>query len=42
MASAVDLASLLIDDMKRALVFFEQHPVTHPLTSDEATGFSHN
>ena len=37
-----DLASLLIADMKRAIDFFGQHPVTRPLTSDEASGFSHN
>ena len=37
-----DLASLLIADMKRAIDFFGQHPVTRPMTSDEASGFSHN
>ena len=36
-----DLASLLIADMKRAIAFFEQHPVTRPQTADEASGFSH-
>lgn len=38
---SLDLASLLIDDMKRALEFFEKHPVTKPLTKSEATGFNH-
>lgn len=37
-----DLASLLIDDMKRSIAFFEQHPVSRPMTSDEASGFNHN
>ncbi|MFG1419002.1 glutamate decarboxylase [Xanthobacter sp. V0B-10] len=37
-----DLAGLLIDDMKRALDYFAKHPVTAPLTSDEASGFNHN
>lgn len=37
-----DLASLLIEDIKRALEFFKLHPVTRPMTSDEASGFNHN
>ncbi len=37
-----DLASLLLDDFRRALDFFAKHPVTHPLTDDEAAGFNHN
>jgi glutamate decarboxylase len=37
-----DLASLLIDDLKRAIDFFAQHPVSHPMTEDEAAGFNHN
>ncbi|TCK28586.1 glutamate decarboxylase [Ancylobacter aquaticus] len=37
-----DLASLLLDDLRRALDFFAKHPVTHPLTDDEAAGFNHN
>lgn len=37
-----DLASLLIDDFQRSLDFFARHPVTHPLTEDEAAGFNHN
>ncbi len=36
-----DLASLLIDDIKRALEYFEAHPVTKPLTESEASGFNH-
>ena len=36
-----DLGSLLIDDLKRSLVYFEKHPVSKPLSEDEAGGFSH-
>ncbi|MCL7999474.1 glutamate decarboxylase [Brucella sp. 21LCYQ03] len=36
-----DLGSLLIDDIKRAVEYFEKHPVSNPLTSDEAGGFNH-
>ncbi|WP_421566303.1 glutamate decarboxylase [Ochrobactrum sp. EDr1-4] len=36
-----DLGSLLIDDLKRSLDYFEKHPVSKPLTEDEAGGFSH-
>ena len=36
-----DLGALLIDDMKRALEYFKQHPITKPLTEKEAGGFSH-
>lgn len=36
-----DLGSLLIDDIKRAVDYFEKHPVSNPLTSEEAGGFKH-
>ena len=36
-----DLASLLLEDMKRALEHFENHPVHTNLTEDEASGFHH-
>lgn len=36
-----DLGSLLIEDMKRALDYFEKHPVSHPLTEKEGAGFNH-
>lgn len=36
-----DLACLLLNDIKRALDYFNQHPVTHPLTEAEASGFNH-
>ena len=37
-----DLAGLLIEDMKRALDYFEKHPVVKPLTETEAGGFKHS
>ncbi|MCS0495972.1 glutamate decarboxylase [Ancylobacter sp. MQZ15Z-1] len=37
-----DLACLLIDDIRRSVEFFAQHPVTLPMTPDEAAGFNHN
>ncbi|MFK8252106.1 glutamate decarboxylase [Ancylobacter terrae] len=37
-----DLASLLLADLKRALDFFEKHPVVNPLTHDESASFNHN
>jgi glutamate decarboxylase len=36
-----DLAGLLVEDMKRAMVFFEQHPVHASMTAEEAGGFKH-
>lgn len=39
---SIDLASLLIDDMKRALDYFSKHPISVPLTKEEASGFNHN
>lgn len=36
-----DLGSLLIDDLKRSLDYFEKHPISKPLSEDEAGGFSH-
>jgi len=36
-----DLASLLLKDMKQALVYFDKHPVGIPQQSEEATGFHH-
>ena len=37
-----DLASLLLDDMRRSLDFFAKHPVTRPMGEEEASGFNHN
>ena len=36
-----DLAALLLDDMKRAIDFFEQHPIHAIMTAKEAGGFTH-
>ena len=36
-----DLASLLLDDLRRALDYFEKHPVTRPLSAAEGSGFRH-
>ncbi|MFI5409504.1 glutamate decarboxylase [Kaistia sp. UC242_56] len=39
---SLDLGSLLLDDMRRAVDFFDKHPVVKPLTEEEASGFNHN
>jgi len=36
-----DLASLFIEDVKRSLEFFAAHPVSKPMTEEEAGGFHH-
>jgi glutamate decarboxylase len=36
-----DLISLLIEDFKRSLEYFEKHPVSHPATAAEASGYHH-
>lgn len=36
-----DMASLLIDDIKRSLEYFKQHPATVPMTEEEGGGFHH-
>lgn len=36
-----DLAGLLIEDIKRSLEYFKKHPVTNPLSEEEAGGFNH-
>jgi glutamate decarboxylase len=36
-----DLASLLVEDMKNALAYFEDHPVSKPLNEEEAGGYRH-
>ncbi len=36
-----DLATLLVEDMKRAIAFFEKHPVHTSLSAKEAGGFRH-
>jgi glutamate decarboxylase len=36
-----DLASLLIEDMKRTLDYFAKHPMQNSLSEDEGSGFHH-
>ena len=36
-----DLGSLLVDDMKRAMDYFKQHPIESSMKADEASGFHH-
>jgi len=36
-----DLACLLLDDMRRCMDYFEQNPVTNPLTEETAGGYHH-
>jgi glutamate decarboxylase len=36
-----DLASLLLADFKNAVAYFGKHPVTVPMSKEEAGGFSH-
>lgn len=38
----IDLASLLIEDVKRTLEYFEKHPVSIPLSDADGAGFNHN
>jgi glutamate decarboxylase len=37
-----DLGNLLLDDYKRALQHLDKHPMTNPLTEQEAGSFNHN
>ncbi len=36
-----DLASILLDDLRKAVDHFTQHPVTVSMTAKESSGFSH-
>jgi len=36
-----DLGSLLLEDIKNALAYFNKHPVQVPMDSTEASGFHH-
>ena len=36
-----DLASLLMEDYKAAVAHFDKHPVSSPLSEEEAGSFSH-
>lgn len=37
-----DMASLLMDDIKRAIDYFSKHPVSKPLTEKESASFKHS
>lgn len=39
---SLDLATLLIEDMKRTLDYFEKHPVSTPLSEEDGGGFNHS
>jgi len=36
-----DLASLLIEDMGKAIAHFDKHPVSVPMTEEESSGYNH-
>jgi len=40
--TSMDLADLLLDDIRRSLEFFDNHPVQTPLTERESGGFKHS
>lgn len=37
-----DLATLFLDDLKRAIEHFDKHPVSKPLTQEQSGGYSHS
>lgn len=37
-----DLATLLLDDIRRSIVYFTKHPVSKPLSKTEAASYNHN
>ena len=37
-----DMATLFIEDLKRAMAHFEQHPVTTPITEKQLGGYNHS
>jgi len=36
-----DLVTLLIEDFKRTMEYFDKHPAEHPITAAEGTGYHH-
>jgi glutamate decarboxylase len=36
-----DLADALLDDLRRALAYFETHPVAHPMEVDSGRSYAH-
>lgn len=39
---SLDLATLLIEDIKRTLDYFDKHPVSKPLSEEDGGGFNHS
>ncbi|MFK0569818.1 glutamate decarboxylase [Endozoicomonas sp.] len=37
-----DLADLLVEDLKRCIDYFEQHPVQEPGNAEDSSGYNHN
>ncbi|RAJ10969.1 glutamate decarboxylase [Chitinophaga skermanii] len=37
-----DMADLFIKDVKSSIAYFQEHPITKPLTQKEAGGYAHN
>ncbi|MFI5041436.1 MAG: glutamate decarboxylase [Acidimicrobiales bacterium] len=38
---SLDLANILLDDLRAAIAHFDRHPVTVSMTKEESSGFSH-
>ena len=38
---SIDMANLLLEDIRRAVAHFDKHPVSVPLTEAEAGGHKH-
>jgi glutamate decarboxylase len=36
-----DLVSLLLDDFRRCMEYFEKHPVVDPIPAEEGSGYHH-
>lgn len=36
-----DLLAILLEDFRQSIAYFEKHPATHPITSDEGQGYHH-
>jgi glutamate decarboxylase len=39
---SLDMANLLLEDIRRALDFFEKHPITSSIQPAEGSGFNHS
>ncbi len=38
---SADLISLLLEDFRQCIAYFDKHPVTHPVTAEEAQAYHH-